>query len=342
MKRVLALLAAVAMVAGAFAVRDAGTDAEGGDDVAAGEQDDPQADGEADALRLHCASELVMACDQLAEADDRIEVSDERAGVTADALLGGDLETDVWLAPRPWVELVRELAEGDPLGESSDVLARSPIVLVASERTTPDCGGEPVGWRCIGDDAADLRPGIADLDDTAGLFPVAQAGTAFFGDEGYATNDFEAPPEAGGPPFVDWVGALIRAVPSAPPGRLTTPLETMLIEGTATYDFATSIEAVATSTIAGTRQEGVLGVLYPAPVATIDVVAVPATGGSDVAAGDLLELLTGATGREALAGAGWRVDGEPLAPGLDESVTLEAEDGLPAPGVLAALRARVR
>ena len=226
----------------------------------------------------------------------------------------------MWLAPQPWVELVRQLDSGSALGESSAVLARSPLVLTAFERSTPDCGG------------------IQPLDDTEGLFTLAQAGTGFFGTEAYATNDFETPPETGGPPFADWATTLLRAVPR---GSFGTPLATMLRTDTATFDFAATIEAVAASAISGTRQEGELRVIYPSPMATVDVVAVPIGEGDEAAAAALVALLEGGTGRTALSSAGWRVAGEPLAPGIDPAITLADGDGLPQPGVLAALRDRL-
>jgi hypothetical protein len=46
-------------------------------------------------------------------------------------------------------------------------------------------------------------------------------------------------------------------------------------------------------------------------------------------------------GRAALAGAGWRVEGERLAPGVTPGVALPATSGLPRPGVLIALRSRL-
>ena len=334
MKRVLALVAAVAMVGGAYAVRGGGFGDLGGEDGTA-----TAGGGPAEVLRLVCAAELASVCELVAEADERIEVEQQAPGGTADALVRGEeIAADVWLTPRPWVGVVEALADRDPFGTATDVLARSPLVLAAFDRTVPDCGGDPVGWRCIGDAAGRLRPGIEGLDDTGGLFTLGQAGTSFFGGEGYATNDFEAPPEDGGPAFTEWAGTLLRAVPRS---TLGTPLATMLRTDTATYDFAATIEAVAVSAIRGTRQEGSLQVTYPSPMATVDVVAVPVAGGEEAAQAELLDLLAGEDGRQALAQAGWRVAGEALAPGLDPDVRLAPEDGLPEPGVLAALRDRL-
>jgi hypothetical protein len=77
-------------------------------------------------------------------------------------------------------------------------------------------------------------------------------------------------------------------------------------------------------------------VIYPAPVATADLVAIP-IGGAEGAAGDIAgndDL------RRVLGEAGWRVDGEPLVAGVDGGLDLPADDSLPGGGVLAALLAR--
>jgi hypothetical protein len=81
--------------------------------------------------------------------------------------------------------------------------------------------------------------------------------------------------------------------------------------------------------------------LYPEPMATVDVVAVAVTDGDDGAAGELVELLEGADGAAALAAAGWRVEGGSPAAGIDPGVVLPPDDGLPGAGVLAALRDRL-
>ncbi len=330
----LALLGAVAMVVGALALTGR---LPGGDD---GDDGDGVARSRDAVLRLHCATEVAAACRLLAEDDDRIVVDDERPGATADALLGGtSVAADVWLAPAPWVDLVGELdRDGGALGGPTGVLARSPLVVAAFADGLGPCEGEPVVWRCIGDRAAELRPGIEPLDRTEGLFAVAAAGSSFLGRPDYATNDFDVPPEAGGPPFADWAASLLREVPRA---TAATPLRNMLQTRTATYDLAASLEAVAGPAIAASRERDALRLLYPEPMATVDVVAVAVTGGDDGAAAELVELLEGDEGAAALAATGWRVEGASPAEGIDAGVVLPPDDGLPAAGVLAALRDRL-
>jgi hypothetical protein len=315
------------MVVGAFVVR--GGALGGGDDEGDG--------GDVAVVRLACTTELAGACASLAEVDDRLQVSVAAAGTLADQLGAGNAApVDAWLAPAPWVGVVRELGAAGAVGEPSEVLARSPLV-VAVAGDVPDCPGTAT-WRCLGDAAATLRPGIAALDETAGLFTVGQAGTAWFGREGYATNDLDAVPDGGGPSFGSWASSLLAAVPRGP---FRTPVEDVLRTGSATYDLAASVEAVAAPAVARSRREPVPVLLYPAPMATVDVVVVPVATGDAAAAEAARGLLTGADGRAALAESGWRVAGEPLAAGIDPAVELDDGDGLPAAGVLAALRERL-
>ena len=330
----LALLGAVAMVVAALVLRDGLPGGEGDDERTAVER------APATVLRLHCATEVALACRVLAEDDERIAVEEARPGATADGLLAGTgVAADVWLAPAPWVEAVRVLgAERRPVAEQTSVLARSPLVIAAFAGGLGPCEGEAVVWRCIGDRAAELRPGIEPLDRTEGLFSVASAGSAFFGRSAYATNDLDAPPEDGGPPFGDWAASLLGAVPQA---TTATPLRTMLLTRTATYDLAASVEAVAGPAIAASRERGALRLLYPEPMATVDVVAVAVTGAEQGAAGELVTLLEGPEGAEALAATGWRVEDQVAAEGIDPGVVLPEDAGLPPAGVLAALRDRL-
>jgi hypothetical protein len=76
-------------------------------------------------------------------------------------------------------------------------------------------------------------------------------------------------------------------------------------------------------------------------MATVDVVAVALTDGDEGAARELVDLLEGSEGAAALAASGWRVEGGSPAAGIDPGVVLPADDGLPAAGVLAALRDRL-
>ena len=81
MKRVLAVLAALAMVAAAWWIRSAFIDGDGG-----------SGGGGGDELRLTCGSDLAEVCKQLAADDDSIRLTVVSEGRTADQLSGDDVE----------------------------------------------------------------------------------------------------------------------------------------------------------------------------------------------------------------------------------------------------------
>ena len=102
-------------------------------------------------------------------------------------------------------------------------------------------------------------------------------------------------------------------------------------------DMVGTFEAVAGPELANATRDGRdrVRLLYPAPVATADVVYVPVVGADG--ADDLADLLTGDDGRSALAKDGWRVDGEPRARGVPATPPLPARENVPGSGSLQAL-----
>ncbi len=105
----------------------------------------------------------------------------------------------------------------------------------------------------------------------------------------------------------------------------------MLTRGPGQFSAVGALEADALD--AADRDD--VRVIYPSPVATADLVAIP-IGGAEGAAGDI----GGTTRGRVLGEGGWRVDGEPLAAGVDGGLDLQADDSLPGGGVLGALWAR--
>ena len=323
MRRVLALVAAAAMVGGSLAVRS---------------RLDRREEDRANPLRVVCAAELGPVCDALDR--ERALVSVEAAGVTADRLgrsTGEDPGVDGWLVPAPWPEIVdgqrrsRQLVPLFP--EVTSPLARSPLVLVA-RRTLADglaarCGG-PLGWKCLGEAAAAgaAKPGHADPSvDGVGALVLGQATAAYFGRGDLSTIDLDDPD------FARWLTAVERAAPPSASGG--SPLNEMLGTNFAVYDAVGTVEAEAVPVLAVSAARDRVVLLYPSPMATADVVLASRGGNTsrraaDVAGGDVT--------RRALAGGGWRVEGvtrttEPALP---------PANGLPSPGFLDALRARAR
>lgn len=339
-KRLLALAAALAMVAGAFVVRERR------------DSDPAGADGGARPV-IVCARELGPVCDALAPRAGGFEFRVEDVGTTIDALGAASFDPrsiTAWLVPRPLPQLVdeRRARAGLPLVFDDDigqVLARSPVtVAIWGDRAdvlTARCGAT-VDWVCIGEVAGrpwtdaggqatwgTVKPGHPPADRSVeGLFAITQASAAKLGRRDLASNDLTDGE------FRLWFTRLQRAVPTfSPPAG--TPVAQMLFTGPAAFDAAGTLEASAGPAIASSRERQRLRLVTPTPVMTADVVLATTRGPS---VGRARGLFGGDTAAEAFASAGWRVAGRPLAPGLDPALTLPDGDGLPPAGTLDALR----
>jgi Bacterial extracellular solute-binding protein len=332
-KAVAALAAAVGLIVAAILTRDAlddDGDSAGGTSAGSG-------------TTLVCPPELADAC---AELEDDVTVRVESASVTAERLASAadadEAAVDVWLAPAPWAEVVddaRERAGASALvGEPTAVIGRSPVVLAmwddrAAALEAGACGG-PVEWRCLGD-AADrswdtvggetawgrVNVGLTDPDAASGLVVLGGAASGYFGTADYAANDLD-----GG--FSGWLGALAAQADAS----AEDVVNEMLTRGPGHFS---AVGAPEVDALDAADRDGVR-MIYPAPVATADLVAIP-IGGAEGAAGDIAgndDL------RRVLGEAGWRVDGQPLAAGVDGGLDLPADDSLPGGGVLGALLAR--
>lgn len=333
MKRVVAVVAAVGMIVGALWLR--GRIDDGGDGSGGGGGSDR-------AATVVCVTELAAVCEAVAADRPELEVRVEDEAVTERALVAGTAaDVDAWLTLAPFAQVVNEERRrvgGFPvLDEPGDVLAWSPLVLaVWTDRQavlTERCGGE-ISWRCIGEVSGQawselggpatwgpVKPSHPTPETTAvGLLVLGQAAGSFFGTTAYASNDFADPA------FRAWFERLERGVPGFPrPPR--TPLDEMLSKGPAAYDLTGTTKAEAVPEIERSRDRDRLAVLYPSPTAVAEVVLAPVAG-SD-AGGRVQQILSSDDASAAFAAAGWQTDaaGRP------------ADDGLPAPGVLQALRA---
>ncbi len=345
MRRALALLAAAAMIAGAVAVRalidDDDTTASGSTSGTGSDPDDPS-------LRVRCADVAEAACDALGEAGFAVRV--ESAGRTADALYDvastDDLGFDVWITTRSWPGMIEAQRRADLAGslldEPIDVGARSPVVIVArsdrAEVLTQSCG---LTWACIGDSVgstwADLgggsswgspKPGHSPPGlNSEGLLTTAQLTADFLGRTTYASNDLDNR-------FRGWLTGLENAVPDhTPPAG--TPFDQLLLTP-AFFDAVGSIEAVAAPAVASSRDRDRLTVAIPEPVITADLVAAAPFGENSSAE----SIATRDDVSEALAAAGWRVEGLPTIDVIDDTVALPDSDNLPPAGVLIALTDR--
>lgn len=327
--RLLALVAAVAMVVGAVTLRSR-LDEDGARVAATG------------SLRLVCSAEVAEACTRLAEIDPRVSVMVEEAAATADRLGGdgpGDADPDGWLVAGPWASFVaepRRQAGRPPLTEGP-VLARSAVGLVVwperAEVLAALCPNTEVNWKCVGDVAGmrwaelggpetwgPVKPGHPPSTTAVGLAVVGAATAGFFGRTDLARADLD---DDG---YRDWLARLERSIPN----RSASPLEDMLVRGPSAFDIVGTIEAQARPLLGRSARADKPIWLYPSPMATADV-SLASTAGDR---GELLaRIVNGEAGRKALRSIGWRAeDATPDRP------PLPATNGLPDPGVLDALR----
>jgi len=340
MRRVLAVVAAAAMVVGSLALRS---------------RLDRSSTERSQVLRLTCATELAPACTTLAHGDARINLTVEAAGTTADRLATSEANPglDGWLTTAPWPDIVdqeRRAHSLEPLfTPTKATLARSPLVVAVWKDRAAVLGSHCPGgvqWRCLGEAAATaggwaalggrpewgaVKVGHATpASDGVGLAVLGQAVASWFGRPDVSTGDLDDEN------FKTWFGGLERSVAPSP----GSPLETMLATGRAAFDAVGTVEAEAGPLLARAARGKDVDLLYPSPMATADIVLAAPSADTAGSTASLRGLVTGSTGRKALAGAGWRVDGQARPPGVPDSPPLPAGANLPSPGLLDALRAR--
>ena len=233
MKRLGALVIAVALVVGAVLIRRAI------DDPGKGGTTGSSSGGSAS---LVCAPEVADACSGLA--DTRVTVEDP--GVTAARLQsGGKLGADGWLVSDPWPALAGRT-------RTSATLASSPIVAVMrperATRLAAACNG-PVAWRCIGERAGqqwstfggdptwgEFKVGHDGPDTTDGLLSLVAAADGWFGNSTYASNDFDDDA------FRTWLTRLERSVRDSAPTTAIAPID-QFAATPAAYSVVTALEA---------------------------------------------------------------------------------------------------
>lgn len=300
--RLLAIVAAVGMIAGAFVYRYG---MPGGDGSSGG------SGGSASAGTIYCASELGSAvCDAIPDAE--VESTERTVARLIEARSASGAGVAAWITPGPWAEIVEaELATKTSLLESPKVLAASPLVVV-SRKAQPIAGcPEAVTWRCLGDAAqvASFRLAADPGSTPAGLFTRAAALGSFVGSTDYPINDLDEVPDAS-----SWLDNLDRKLDRA--GSFgANSLDQFLITPGAASGYIT------TKAMTDAAQTSDFVVAAPAPEALVQVTVARAKGSK--------ARLDEGRLRKALESAGWDLD--PPAP----------DDGLPSPGVLAALRGRL-
>ncbi|HEU5151150.1 MAG TPA: hypothetical protein VFU19_11665 [Iamia sp.] len=322
--RLLAALAAIALVAGAFVVRGALAGDDGGDDRAGtgDRRHGAPGDGDGAPVRLVCDEDVgEEACAALADAAGA-EVEVLPAGEVIERAVAADADWDAWLTLDgvPGVldvaldeEDLPLLVQGDPVP-----VASSPLALLA----LPDqpCEGDTVAWTCLADPAQATRNGVAvpSADTALGILARAAGATGL----------------AGGPDldrsFLDTSEAdLLRDLLGDSPREAgtTTAAQTASLFSPGVSSAAVTIEGLARVQARKIRgQERGLRVLPVEPTVAVGVVLVGLSERGDGAVAALQEVASGQTVQEALDEAGWTGEAGPTT-GLPDN-----------PGLIYALR----
>jgi hypothetical protein len=298
MKRMLALMGAVVMIAVAVVIRSS-LDGDG--------TPGPSSSGP---LTIACVTELEVQCRALPNVNVRIE----DAATTARALADGKADIDGWVTFDPWPEIVDALAPGgDAVGDSTRIARSALVIATVKERqdvfgcTSWRCLGEAIGqpWTAVGgkQEWGTVKVALPPPTTGLGLLMLGNAVSGFFGRSDIATNDFDTDPD-----FAVWRANVTVSVARA---AFTTVVQ----------QFPAAFSYVAVTDVERrTAVRGDIGTLTPQPAASADVVVAPVDGGRVAGIrGDL---------QKRLRDAGWSTDGLNEATGLPNAGVLLALSGL--------------
>jgi hypothetical protein len=303
--KLLAVVAAAAMIGGALWIRSRGDD----------DKDEPSNRQGGRTFRVVCVTELSTICTHLQR--DGIDAEVEEAGTTADALAqGGVPGYDAWITMAPWSEMVdvvrRQQQLDEAFGRVAPLASSDLVLLLAAKNLSSGCG-----WDCVVD-ASGQQQEIGIPSDDSGLGPqiIANAFSSHQKTLDFSRDDFDSGPGK------QWLGRLLAFPPASDAERR------MATEGSAAYIAAGTTEQEAQPVIdsaAGSKRRLHLG--SPELVARADVVVATVTGRPGTE--QLVDRLEGQNARSLFTRAGW------TAPAAD------GPTGLPAADLLVALREEV-
>ena len=284
LKRIGAVVVAVALVAGALLVRRTVLDDD--DDTISGGTVVTTQPAAVISGELLCITELAALCAGLRAEFPELTVTVEDAGATLDALaaLPDDATRPLWVTIQPFPAMVDELrvASGDePFGAITEPVGASRLAVATqtgragvlsatcADRPLWACVGEDAGapWTDLGGDAAwgRVRPALGDVDGQAialASFAVAVAG--YVGRPDIRSSDWRDDPA-----FAPWLRRLAGAVSLSSLSSIT-PLATMERRPS-----ALDIAATSDAEVAAVGGE-LFDVNYPEPSMWVEaVVAVP-------------------------------------------------------------------
>jgi hypothetical protein len=335
-RSVLALLVALAMVAGALYVRSRGD----GGGIPVITRDEP--------LTVVCATDLADVCRLLPE--DGVTVQTQDAAATADALTQSPPpDIDGWLVTAPWPAIVddRRARAGVPplFGDVGAPVGRSPVVIAmwqdrakvltdGCDRDIFDCLGAAAAgnWVDIGGEARWGPVKVAHADPSrsgVGLNVIGAATASRLGKLDFNRADLDSDG------FLDWFSRLERAVPQNM-GAGGNLVGDMVAFGRSQYDAVGAVEAHAAPVLQRSGARGAeVRLFYPQPLVTVDVVLAPLQRSAD-----RVRQVVGSAAPAVLAEAGWRVEGQQPATGVPSEPALGQPPQAPSAGALEALLER--
>ena len=315
MRRLLAVVVAIALIGGAYVYRTGDSDDSGG---GGGRSSDGP-------LTLVCTTELAEICQAVEESDPRVRLTVEPAWRTVERLLEDVPEVpDAWLSAGPWPQLVDEergRRNLNALFDSTEALAGTSLVAVVDTQKLSQlpCASDPT-WACLAGaatgagQATRLRLGMpSPTAEAAGTLVIAATVGSAVGESEYSLLDFE-----GLPPEALAIGTANAVEAAARSGGNSAELF-FGGSGGAFLDAWAGTAAELASTLESAVRRSALTVVEPNPRAVVT-----ATLGvtRDVEIEDLAD---------ALREGGW-----------DQPAPDAASDGLPSPGVLVALSEVIR
>lgn len=324
MKRVLALVVAVALVAGAYYARTRLIDKKSTTDV----QTDRDRQGGGRAL-VACEPELVDVCRALAGAG--VQATTDPLDLDGAQKASGSIAA--WLTYGPAPAMVNAAATqrlfgaGLTVGQARLAVVTSPDRALALSRR---CGEAKLTWTCLirfaGTSWDQVAPGQAALVGTVKVGvgrPTTGLGTILLGPAAAATARVADP----GVDDID-TSAVRRLSTSGDPADTSDELRTIITVGFGAYSAVVAPEGAARRAVTTPQgQSRGLVVIYPEPVARTVVVLSPPSG-RDIPR-RLADAVRAPNSRSALSAAGW-------APGPGGATV-----GLPAPDVLVGVRAKI-
>jgi len=289
-------VAALALVAGAFALRTALADDDGGS-VRAGGDGPGSGDGP---FRILCDDDLGAACEALAGQPGVASVVVVRAGDAVERLSGeasgDDAAYDAWLTLDPWPAMLASAGgDGPPLAVTEAVpVASSPLALLID----PEASGceDDATWACLTEPARN-PVGVASLATATGPLVLAHAAVGLEGDTDFGVNQMEDTTRAD-------LADLLRVVGSERSRTAAEQAEGLLQPGR--FSAVAGPEGGARDLAArpqGRRRGLVVAVL--APEATLGVVLAGLGPRGSAAVATLRAVVTGQTVGRALAEGGW-------------------------------------